>query len=153
MSPRTMPSQTMRTSWRFRPLTDLRPSTGSFGARSAIADEQAPPVAAPRPPPSLSEGSQVTYEDFDDIRGNASAWRRLWLADKFRFRIPLRFHEILETIKRALVFPADPQASSTPAPSQSQAHSLFKGVLLVPPHPPGYDAVGRYVSHHGKEGY
>ena len=100
-------------------------------ARSAIADEPPPPVAAPRPPPSLSEGSQVPYQDFNDIRGDASAWWRLWLADKFKFMIPLRFHEILETIKRALGFPADPQASSAFAPSQAQARSLFQGVPPV----------------------
>ena len=52
--------------------------------RSVISDKPAPPVAAPRPPPFLSDGSQ----DLDDIRGDASAWRKLWLADKFRFRIP-----------------------------------------------------------------
>ena len=62
-----------------------------------IADEPAPPVAAPRPPPSLSDGSQALLEDLDDIRGDATAWRRLWLANKFRFRIPLRFHEIMGT--------------------------------------------------------
>ena len=64
-------------------------------ARSAIADEPARLVAAPRPPPSLSDASHAPFEDFDDIRGDASAWWRLWLADKFKFCIPLRFHETL----------------------------------------------------------
>ena len=73
--------------------------------RSVITDEPAPPVAAPRPPHFQSEGSQGLIEDLDDIRGDATAWRRLWLAEKFRFRIPLRFYDITESIKRALQFP------------------------------------------------
>ena len=99
--------------------------------RSVIADEPAPPVAAPRPPPSLSDGSQAQLEDLDDIRGDVSAWRKLCLADKFRFRIPLRFHEIMETIKRALKFPGEPQASALPLQPDAQACSLFEGVPPV----------------------
>ena len=98
---------------------------------SVIADEPAPPVVAPRPPHSLSEGSQGLIEDLDDIRGDATAWRRLWLADKFKFRIPLRFHEIMEPIKRALKFPGEPEAAA-PTP-QAQARSLFVGVPPVAP--------------------
>ena len=60
-------------------------------------------------------------------------WWRLWLADKFRFRIPLRFHEIMETIKRALKFPGEPQASTLPPQPQAQARSLFEGVPPVAP--------------------
>ena len=66
--------------------------------RSMIADEPVPSVVASRPPHSLSEGSQGLIEDLDDIRGDATAWRRLWLAEKFRFRIPLRFYDIMESI-------------------------------------------------------
>ena len=102
-------------------------------ARSAIADELAPPVAAHRPPPSLSDGSQALIEDLDDIRGDATAWRRLWLADKFRFRIPLRFHEIKETIKRALKFPGEPETSAPSPQPQAQARSLFVGVPPTAP--------------------
>ena len=101
--------------------------------RSVIADEPAPPVAAPRPLPSLSDGSQALLEDLDDIRGNATAWRRLWLADKFRFRIPLRFHEIMETIKRALKFPGEPETSAPGPQPQAQARSLFVGVPPIAP--------------------
>ena len=101
--------------------------------RSVIADEPAPPVAAPRPPHSLSEGSQGLIEDLDDIRGDATGWRRLWLADKFKFRIPLRFHEIMEPIKRALRFPREPEAAAPTPQAQAQARSLFVGVPPVAP--------------------
>ena len=100
--------------------------------RSVIADEPALPVAAPRPPHSLSEGSQGLLEDLDDIRGDATAWRRLWLAEKFKFRIPLRFHEIMEPIKRALRFPGEPEAAAPAPQAQAQARSLFVGVPQVP---------------------
>ena len=44
-----------------------------------------------------------------------------------------RFHKILDTIKRAVGFPEDPQASLAPAPSHAQARSLFQGVPRVAP--------------------
>ena len=101
--------------------------------RSVIADEPAPPVAAPRPPHSQSEGSQGLIEDLDDIRADATAWRRLWLAEKFRFRIPLRFYDIMESIKRALQFPGEPEAAAPAPQAQAQARSLFVGVPPVAP--------------------
>ena len=101
--------------------------------RSVIADEPALPVVAPRPLHSLSEGSQGLIEDLDDIRGDATAWRRLWLADKFKFRIPLRFHEIMEPIKGALKFPGEPEAAAPTPQAQAQARSLFVGVPPVAP--------------------
>ena len=100
---------------------------------SLIADEPAPPVVAPRPPHSQSEGSQGLVEDLDDIRGDATAWRRLWLAEKFRFRIPLRFHDIMESIKRALRFPGEPEAAAPAPQAQVQGRSLFVGVPPVAP--------------------
>ena len=125
-------------------LSELDRELQGSPVRPTRADEPAPPVVAPRPPASLTSSSPSFVEDFDDLRGDASAWRKTWLADKFRFRIPTRFHEILFMVKRALGFPPDPQEENAPVPAQSQARSLFQGVphvaskqprLLGDPHP------------------
>ena len=44
--------------------------------------------------------------------------------------IPMRFHEVLFMVKRALGFPPEENA---PVPTQSQARSLFQGVSKVAP--------------------
>ena len=69
-------------------------------------------------------------EEFADLQGDALVWRQTWLADKFCFRIPTGFHEVLFTVKRALGFPPDPQEENAPTPAQSQAR-LFQGVPQV----------------------
>ena len=114
-------------------LSELDRELQGSPVRPTRADEPAPPVVAPRPPASLTSSSPSFVEDFDDLRGDASAWRKTWLADKFRFRIPTRFHEILFMVKQALGFPPDPQEENAPVPAQSQARSLFQGVPHVAP--------------------
>ena len=46
---------------------------------------------------------------------------------------PLRFHEIMEPIKRALKFPGEPEAAAPTPQAQAQARSLFVGVPPVAP--------------------
>ena len=53
------------------------------GKHSSSSSSSSRKKSAPRPPHSLSEGSQGLLEALDDIRGESNSWRRLWLAEKF----------------------------------------------------------------------